>query len=493
MPYVKLARAGRVALNSEPVTQLRDSLWREVRAARAGEWLAAALLVSAFYLVPVAGNGPWSAALVATCLGGGVALITRRAAIGWIPLVLVVYIAIYALSGLVAGHGGGSDVARYVVRPAALVALSLMLTTSDARRRVLILLIALTLPQVVFEAVQAINARIDLGENAGAGADGVTGTFGDYGGGPAGLVASALMCLAAGLVLARCIKPRTGLLLAVPLLLIQILTATRAAVVFVPVALVALIGAALIVGRGRRWRPTLAGIAVVAALSAPLIYAGTIKLYPGSFTGAFSNQTSSFLGNGVKPTGEAGDSDPLHDSVTGEYNGPKGVSVLPGRFQQIKDAARLSKDGGVKVLLTGRGYGVAAVDEEATVFTYLPPERRVGVTWIGKILAETGWLGLLAFLGLLAWLAAIGFKLAQRASGWDRALGFALPGIAALTLVGAAYTTVLDVRPYSAAFIVLAAAGIAAVRDVNAARSAEPGANGEGHRAQPAERPAAIR
>jgi hypothetical protein len=463
------------------VTQLRDSLWREVRAARAGEWLAAALLVSAFYLVPVAGNGPWSAALVATCLGGGVALITRRAAIRWIPLVFVPYIAIYVLSGLVAGHGGGSDVARYIVRPVALVALSLLLTTPEARRRVLMLLIALTLPQVVFEAVQAIRARIDLGTNAGARADSVTGTFGDYGGGPAGLVATAVLCLVAGLALARCIKSRTALLLSVPLVLIQILTATRAAVVFIPISLAVLVGAAVILGRGRRWRPTLAGISVVAALCIPLIYAGTVLLYPGSFTGAFSNQSSSFLGNGVKSSAEPGGKDALHDAQ-GTYTGPQGVAVLPGRVTQIKDAAKLSKDEGAKVLLLGRGYGVAEVDNQATVFTYLPPERRVGVTWIGKIITETGWLGVLAFLTLIAWLAWTGLRLALYAAGWDRALGFALPGIAALTLVGATYTTVLDVRPYSAAFIVLAAVAASAVRDVSPAGGDK---GGSGRRARP--------
>ena len=446
-----------------------------------GEWLAAALLVSAFYLEPLAGNAPWSAALVVTCLAGAALLVTKRETIRRIPLVLVAFIALYALSGLIAGHGSGSDVARYLVRPAALVALSLFLTTPDSRRRVLVLLGLLTLPQLAFQAVQTIDAHIDYGDNAGIAADSVTGTFGAYGGGPAGLVAGAVLCVIAGLVLTRLISLRTALLLTVPLLLIEILTATRAAIVFLPLALATLFAAALLVNRRPSQRPLLGAVLAVAVLAAPLVYAGTIAVYPRSFVGVFSNQSSGFLGSGAPPpptvpTGQPGQPAPA-------YTGPRGVQVLPGRFSQMKNAAKISDDDGAKVLLLGRGYGVAEIDNNATVFTYLPPERRVGVTWIGKVLTETGWLGLLAFVGLCAWLAWIGLLLARRASGWDRALGYALPGIAALTLIGATYTTVLDVRPYSAAFIVLAAAGVAAARDLRF--SEDPGPDGNGRRARP--------
>ena len=448
-----------------------------------GEWLAAALLVSAFYLEPIAGNAPWSAALVVTCLAGAALLIVKRERIRWIPLVLVAFVAIYALSGLIAGHGSGSDVARYLVRPAALVALSLFLTTPESRRRVIVLLGLATLPQVAFQAVQTIDAHVDYGSNASIAADSVTGTFGDYGGGPAGLVAGALLCVVAGLLLARLISLRAALLLSVPLFLVEILTATRAAVVFLPLALLTLFAAAVLVSRGRTQRPLLVSVLAVAVLSAPLIYAGTIAVYPRSFVGAFSNQSSGFLGSGAPPppavpTGQPGTPAPA-------YTGPRGVQVLPGRFSQMKNAAKISDDDGGKVLLLGRGYGVAEIDNSATVFTYLPPERRVGVTWIGKVLTETGWLGLLAFVGLCAWLAWIGLRLARRATGWDRALGYALPGIAAVTLVGATYTTVLDVRPYSAAFIVLAAAGVAAARDLSASEASELGPDGNGRRARP--------
>ena len=463
--------------------RLADTLRREVRAAGPGEWLAAALLVSAFYLDPIAGNAPWSAALVVTCLAGAVLIVRRPENIRRIPLIMVAFVAAYALTAVLADFGGGSDVARYIVRPVALASLTLFLTTPDSRRRVMQLLTILLLPQVIFTAIQTIEARIDFGVDAGRAADSVTGTFGDYGGGPMGLVAVAVLCIVGGLVLTNQIDRRLAAGIAVVIVAIEVFTATRAAVVFLPAAAAAFAAGAVVVLRKRTPVKPLAAILAVAALSVPLIYAGTQLVYPGAFTGAFSNQTSGFLGNGVPS--EGGKPPPLTDKQ-GNYRGPVGVAVLPGRFQQIKDAAKLSKESGVKTLLVGRGYGVSAVNNEATVFTYIPPEGRVGVTWIGKILTETGWLGLIAFLALLGWLAWLGVKILRAgATGYDRALGFALPGFAAVTLTGAMYTTVLDVRPYSAAFIVLAAAGFAAARDADSADASPGPAGGNGRRARP--------
>jgi O-antigen ligase len=366
------------------------------------------------------------------------------------------------------------------VRPVALGALSLFLTTPDSRRRVIQLLILLTLPQVAIAAWQTVDARIDFGSDAGRAADSVTGSFGAYGGGPAGLVAAAVLLLAGGLVLAGVLDRRRALGVAVVVVAIEVFTATRAAVVFIPAAAVALVAGVVLVLRRTAPVRTLAVFLGVAALSIPITYAATDAIYPGSFTGAFSNQGADFIGNGIPREG-LGD-DPLH-TPTGEYRGPRGVAVLPGRVTQMKNAARISTEDGARVLLLGRGYGAAQVIDAATVYTYLPKERRVGVTWIGKVLTETGWLGLIAFLGLVGWLAWLGIRILRGpATGYDRALGFALPGFAALTLVGATYTTVLDVRPYSAAFIVLAAAGFAAARDSAAEADV---AGGNGRRARP--------
>ncbi|MEA2481112.1 MAG: hypothetical protein QOJ07_3034, partial [Thermoleophilaceae bacterium] len=270
-----------------------------MRAAGPGEWLAAALLVSAFYLEPVAGNAPWSAALVLTCLAGAALVLWRPRNIRLVPPAMVLYVAVYALSAVLAGHGAGSDVARYIVRPVALGALTLFLTTPASRRRVIVLLVAATLPQVAITAGQTVKARIDFGGFAARAADSVTGTFGAYGGGPAGLVAIAVMCLAGGAVLAGVLDRRRALGVVVAMLALEIFTATRAAVAFVPVACVGFVGGVAL-ACGRRAPPrALAVIVAAAALSVPAIYGGTELIYPGSFIGAFSNQESDVLGNGA--------------------------------------------------------------------------------------------------------------------------------------------------------------------------------------------------
>lgn len=471
---------------------------REARAAGAGEWLAAALLVSAFYLEPVAGNAPWLASLALTCLAGGAFVLRRPQSIRWVPLVLVAYVAIYALSGLVAGFGNGSEVARYLVRPAAIGALAVFLTTPDSRRRVLIAVVALTLPQVVVTGLQAVDARLERSGEAAAAADSVVGTFGDYGGGPATLVALAALCLVAGHAVVGLLGRRLGLVLAVALLSVGVFSATRAAVVFVPVVGTALVlSATLAAGRPIPAR-RLAAILAVAVLASPAMYLGTEALFPNAFKGAFSNQGTLVLGDGspsadpgqkaspeperrdpgqkASPEPERGDADPVAGRA-----GPTGVALLPGRVTQLKQAVQISVENGARVFLLGRGFGATAVPEDAVRGSTIPKERRTGGTWLGRILGDAGWLGVIAFIALVGWLAWTGMRMVRRATNrHDVALGYSLPAFATLTLIGASYTTILDVRPYSAVFIVLVATAFAAARDSRT--SAE---DGDGRWARP--------
>jgi hypothetical protein len=466
--------------------RLADSVRREVRAAGPGEWLVAALLVSAFYLAPVADGLPWAMSLVATCVAGAALVAWRPRTIRRLPLPIVAYTGVFALSGIVAGLGGGSDLARYLLRPAAIGALSLFLLSVESRRRAVLLLLALALPQVLVTAWQALDARLDYGSAAAVAADRVTGTFGDYGGGPGTLVALTGACLVVGLSLAGRLAGRWAAGLGVALLTVPIFTATRAAVVFIPVTAVALVAGAALILRRQVPARTISVVLAGAALAVPATYLGTEAIYPNAFVGVFNNQNSLFLGAGspVDPADvRSGQGDRVTPGGSPAQPDPellRGVAVLPGRLTQMKTAARISTEESPRVLLFGRGFGTAAVPEDATPATVVPEARQTGVTWIGKILTETGWLGLAAFLALLGWLAWLGIRIARaHATGVDRALGFALPGMAALTLAGAGYTTVLDVRPYSAAFIVLAAAGCAAARGP----SADPTLGGNGRRA----------
>jgi nicotinamide riboside transporter PnuC len=129
-------------------------------------------------------------------------------------------------------------------------------------------------------------------------------------------------------------------------------------------------------------------------------------------------------------------------------------------------AARLSVESGAAIAVFGRGLGSSEIRGVAyTESSQIPRPRRTATTWVGKALTETGWLGLIAFAGLLCWLIVLGWTLWGRRAApvADRALGAALPGIAALTAAGAAYATILSVRGYSTVLWVLVGVAIAAV------------------------------
>jgi hypothetical protein len=443
-----------------------DTLRRELRAFGPGEALAAALLVSAMYLEPVLGTKPWLASLAITCAAGAALIVWRPENIRRIPLVLVAYVAVYLIAGLASGLGNGSEISRYLIRPAAIGALTLFLATPDSRRRVIVMVVALAMPQFLVTAWQSAAIMVEHGRNGSDSVDGVTGTFGDFSAGIVGLVGLAAACLVGGLAFARLISSRLALALLVLILGIEVFTGTRANIVFAPAVGVALVaGALLALGPKKVPRRTSLVALAIAFLATPLTYAATEGLYPGAFTGALSNQRSLVLeGNSVGRVKNAGGG-PAQTGADA-YEGPRGIALLPGRATQIKRAAQISVEDGPRVLLLGRGFGAAAVPENAIVGSVIPKEQMTGATWIGRTLGDTGWLGLTAFFALIAWLAWLGVRIVRHpASRFDQALGFALPAFVGLTLVGAAYTTILDVRAYSAVFIVLAAAGIAAARD----------------------------
>jgi hypothetical protein len=456
------------------VKDLPAALRREARQAGVGEALVLALVVTAFYLEPILGGGPWIAALLVTCAAGAVALVLDPGRVKTLPPLLVTFVAVYALAGLLQGHGEGSDVGRYIVRPVAIIALALFLTTPARRRRAIVLTVVAVLPQAVVTCGQAIDTLIDFGRLAAqGGADGVTGTLGDSEANTIGLVAIGAMVLAGALHFAGILSRRATLAIVAAMIGACIFSSTRAALVLIPLTALGLAAGFYVTASRRAARTALAAACVaIGVASAPVVYGGIEGIYPGAFTGAFSNQSSALLGNG-NPI-EAGGKGKSKGEA---YNGPHGVAVLPGRLEQLRLASELSVDDGVKTTAFGRGYGAASVIESAGIGSNVPKPHRTGVTWIGKLMTETGWLGVLAFVALLGWLAWLGVGLARRAADpWDRAIGFAAPGIAALTFAAAFYTTVLDVRAYSALFIVFAAATVAATRGWDGARADEESA-----------------
>jgi hypothetical protein len=146
---------------------------------------------------------------------------------------------------------------------------------------------------------------------------------------------------------------------------------------------------------------------------------------------------------------------------------PSGVQLLPGRLLQLKLAARLSFQSGPVVAMFGRGPGSTELDPRYDRAQDVPLPQRTGPTWIGRILTETGWLGLIAFLALLGWTALLGRQLWRQTApaSVDRALGASLPGVAAVTVAAAALATILDIRGYSAVFWLLVGLAISGVHE----------------------------
>jgi MFS family permease len=143
------------------------------------------------------------------------------------------------------------------------------------------------------------------------------------------------------------------------------------------------------------------------------------------------------------------------------------ADLLPGRIAQLKLAAQISVRDGLAIAVIGRGPGSSEPAKPYYRDTHsIPRPQRTGSTWFGKLLTETGWLGVAAFLALLAWLVLLGRRLCRSTeASEDRVLGIALIGVAALTGATAVYGTFPSLPGYAVLFWAMVGLAISAARD----------------------------
>ncbi len=122
---------------------------------------------------------------------------------------------------------------------------------------------------------------------------------------------------------------------------------------------------------------------------------------------------------------------------------------------------------GLAIAVIGRGPGSSEPAKPYYRDTHsIPRPERTGSTWFGKLLTETGWLGVAAFLALLAWLVLLGRRLCRSTEAReDCVLGIALIGVAALTGATAVYGTFPSLPGYAVLFWAMVGLAISAACD----------------------------
>ena len=412
----------------------------------AAEASVALLLAAAFWLPAAVGGGAWPfAGALLVALAAYRAVRERRPV--RVPVVVVLVVGAYAAAAAHARSLAPEDAASFLIRPLIALAVATLVVSAAARRRILLLLLAFIATEIPVAAWQAARNVVDYGRDATIGADGVTGTFGAAQAGVLGLTAGAGALLVAGAWLAGRLRGRAALAACVALVSVSIFSSTRAAVPFaVAVGTWMAVVAASFGPMRPAWRKL--GLLVAAScVTAVVAYAGIVALYPDAFVGAISSQRMAALG-GARAFGIFEPSTrPAHRPTGGSAGAISGVKLLPGRFVQMRLAVTLSHRDGSGPALFGRGPGSSDLDPRYRLAQDVPAPQRTGSTAFGATLTETGWLGIAAFSALLAGWSSSGTGCGvQCAAASDRALGAALPGLAALTAGGAAMNQILDVR-----------------------------------------------
>jgi hypothetical protein len=458
-----------------------------LRAVLRAELGYALLLVTAFVLpATFVGYRAWVPALAVSTVVAGLAgwLSGRRPLV---PAAIVGYLVVYVAAGVHSDPDTFSliEAGKYFAPPVFALAIAWAAQNQTVRRALVLMAIGAVAIQLPIVIGQVIDLLIRYGSVAFAQVDSVTGMLGTEQGGALTQVAIA----AAAVVVAGGCTGVIGKRLAtgggIALISLAVLTSTRASYVLVPGVLLVLAVSIWVAGRAGRPSGLPAwSVAIAAVLSMPILILATGALYPGSNTGinSISGLVTS-LDEGDQqlasvppppprpaPTGHGATGGDTHGTKPATPEPPPEPTRLPGRGKQLTLALDLSDDEGIDTALLGRGIGSTRFKDDSVLSTrgtstdpITRPEQNTNGTWLARTITETGYLGLLAFLGLLGYLVALFWRnrALQAEPSWDAAVILALPAIAALTLGSAAYNTILAIQPYATVFWALLGVAIA--------------------------------
>ncbi len=408
----------------------------------------------------------WIPALaLAILLAAGHGLLSRRKPI--LPAALLAYLGVYLLAAIHSNPDTFSfiEAGKFFAPPILGLAVAWAAQSARIRKHVIALALGAVLLQLPVTLGQAIDNLVERGrDQAVQGVDSITGLLGHAAGGTlteCSVLAGTLLVCAFFVGL----RPSRWLLAGgIALMFVGVLTSTRASYAFVPLALAG-IAAILWIG-ARRFIPRakLALSLALAVLAMPVLVASVAALYPGA-NAPFTN-VSFFLKNLVAAPGSAAAEE--SENASGAEATPAGsggrrrtTTVLPGRGRQLTVAFDVVTRSDIDDTTLGLGIGATRFKQQAvleeTGATYDPItrlEQQANGTWLSRTLAETGFLGLAAFVGLLLYLVVLSWRNRDlmREPSWDAALVAALPGVAALTAIGAFFNTVLAIQPYASIF-----------------------------------------
>lgn len=434
----------------------------------------AVVLISAFILPAWAGYRTWIPALAVA-----VALAAAHGAIAGLrplmPVAIVGYIGAYLVAGVHSDPDTFSliEAGKYFAPPVFALAIAWPAQDVKVRERLVLLVIAAVAIQVPVVLGEVIDILIRHGGDAVGYVDAISGMLGDQQGSPlaqVGLLVAVLLIAAAYVGKLSPALGSTGGVIAIGL---GLLTSTRASYLLAPLGLLVL-AATIWASRTRQHRasrmsPWFATTLVIVVV--PVLFFGTQTLFPGAnqginsitglITGLDRGDQQFDIERDLAATqaasggsgGTATESEPVVEETP--------ITVLPGRGRQIEIALELSVDDGPLVFLLGRGLGATRFKDQGllsetgqTTDPVTRPEQNTNGVWLARTISETGYVGLLAFLGLLGYMVVLWWRnrdlLAE--PSWDAALILALPAIAALTFASAGYNTILAIQPYAAVF-----------------------------------------
>jgi hypothetical protein len=447
-----------------------------------------ALLVSAFVLPEWIGYRAWVPALaLATAFAMGHGLVSRRRPL--LPAAMLAYLGVYAVAALHSDPDTFSviEVGKFLAPPVFALAVAWAAQERQVRRAMIVLAVGAVAIQVPVAIGQAVDAVVELGrEDAVSAVDYISGLTGELQSAAlsqAGLLAAAVILSAAYL---RAIAPRWGIPLGLALAALTVLSSTRAGYLFAAATLGAIAVALWISSRQLSRRGLMVRTAAVLAIViAPAMALATGAIYPGANEALTSpSGVTTALDEGdeqlrEEPVGSARQGGAAAaEEAAEEAAEDRNPTLLPGRGAQLTLALELSIQEGFDVALLGRGIGSTRFKDDSllahetvTFDRVTRPEQNTNGVWIPRTITETGYLGLLAFLGLIAYIVALWWRNREIVASptWDAAVIVALPGIAALTLASAFYNTVLAIQPYATLF--WATLGLAIALDSERSRS----------------------